>query len=66
VEGRLHLNPLLDAEALAEHDSELCPGGGPLAWRHLPLATDLALYVTLVMTDECDTMDLNANRKYHA
>ena len=38
----MHRNPLLDAEALAEHDSELCPGSGPLAWRHLPLATDLA------------------------
>ncbi len=42
VEGRLQLNPLLCGEPFAEHDGELRLGGGPFAWRHLPLAADLA------------------------
>jgi Transposase, Mutator family len=42
VEGRLQLNPLLCGEPFAEHDGELRLGGGPSAWRHLPLAADLA------------------------
>ena len=42
VEGRLQLNLLLCGEPFAEHDGELRLGGGPFAWRHLPLAADLA------------------------
>ena len=42
MEGRLQLNPLLCGEPFAEHDGELRLGGGPFAWRHLPLAADLA------------------------
>ena len=38
VEGRLQLNLLLCGEPFAEHDGELRLGGGPFAWRHLPLA----------------------------
>ena len=42
VGGRLQLNLLLCGEPFAEHDGELRLGGGPFAWRHLPLAADLA------------------------
>src|SRR3984893_4699173 len=42
VEGRLQLNPLLCGEPFAEHDGELRLGGGPFAWRNLPLAAALA------------------------
>ena len=31
MRGRFHLIPLLDAEAVAEHDGELGHGGGPFA-----------------------------------
>jgi hypothetical protein len=32
----------IDLESIAEHDRELGFGCGPLAWRHLPLLSDLA------------------------
>jgi hypothetical protein len=48
VEGRLQLNPLLCGEPFAEYDGELSLGGGPFAWRHLPLAADLEIYPYLL------------------
>lgn len=42
VRGRFHLIPLFDAEPVAEHNRELCHGGGPFALRTLPLSADTA------------------------
>ena len=42
MRGKFHLIPLLDAEPIAEHDSELGHGGGPFALGILPVVAHTA------------------------
>ena len=42
MRGRFHLIPLLDAEAVAEHDGELRHSGGPFALSILPIVAHAA------------------------